>query len=275
MSKFDSLIKEEHPLKQPSGAIYMRDYQDIKDGRWGPQSIYKYIDMESFIKCILNNNIRFVQPTEWPDKYEQHFYTANYKNITKNQDLTPKFWACCFTTNKISEASWKVYTHGKQGLGIRCVKLRLNRKKMRESIMKDDSIKNLYEGFINYSLSDYEIQHLHCRKANGHKEFFRGGFSLKKYLSLMFIKRDAFKYEEEFRYMITKDKNVADHKTIKEIFVHIDWPYVIEGIEVDSGCGQDEIIFLEDNLKKTNIGVNILKSKLYEDPIEKPITIQK
>ena len=32
--------------------------------------VYKYQNLESALLCLKNKNIRFVQPSEWEDKYE-------------------------------------------------------------------------------------------------------------------------------------------------------------------------------------------------------------
>ncbi len=234
--------------------------------------------MDTAIKCLSKNELRFSQPTVWPDKWEQRFYTADYSNVTNDPNVTPKFWACCFTKNKISEAAWKVYNYGKQGIASRCVNFKLKKVAIREQILrKDNNIKNVYEGFMDYSLSDYEIKALHgdagVHSIHYYKVFECGSFDLEKYLSLMMLKRQAFYYEGEFRFMITpkEDEELKKDET-KDI--HIDWASVIEGVEVGSDCSEVEVSIFECALKKAGIKCEVKKETLFVAPDNTPIIIR-
>ena len=58
------------------------------------KTVYKYMDFETAIICLTSSSIRFVEPTEWYDKYEGRFYNANYIRICKDTYLTPILYAC-------------------------------------------------------------------------------------------------------------------------------------------------------------------------------------
>ena len=257
------------PLKEFES--YKRSYTLIEENhpRLKMRKLYKYMDLETALRCLKNKSIRFVQPSEWPDKYERHFYHADYSALTQNVDITPRLWACCFTTCKMSEASWNTYRYGKQGLGNKCVKFQVSRSKFRDFLRKDKRVKYTYEGFMDYSLSDYEIQHLHLRTSDYYKSIFSQPFTLGKYLSLLLLKRSAFNYENEFRFLFTLNKDIED----KAIYISIDWGELIEKIEVDKDMTDMELDVLKRYLSSANVPGNIIasitRSNLYDDPLER------
>ena len=97
------IVKSIKRLKTASNCYYIGD-------RKKQMYMYKYMDIETAIKCLKGRNIMFVEPILWPDKYESRFYTANYSKIVKDfNNITPKLYACCFTFSRASEAAWKTY----------------------------------------------------------------------------------------------------------------------------------------------------------------------
>lgn len=260
------------PLEEFSS--YSKSFKliDLDDPKMKVRSLFKYMDLETAIICLKNGSIRFVQPSEWPDKYERHFYNADYSNVTNNLNVTPRIWACCFTTNKMSEASWNTYRYGKKGLGSKCVKFQLSRSKFRAMIRKDARLSYTVEGLMNYSLNDYDIQHLHLKSSKYYAEVFAQDFTLNKYLSLLLLKRSAFNYENEFRFMIVSNLIAAD---IPNIYIDVDWGSLIEKVEIDRDATDIEIEILKSYLKRSGVGNDVIEStkrvKLYDDPVEKVI----
>lgn len=232
------------------------------------RNLYKYIDLDSFLKCLTEGTIRLVQPSESPDKYERHFYNADYSQITMEPNLIPRIWACCFTTRKISEAAWNTYRYGKQGLGNKCVKLKVSRSKFRNFLRKDKRVQCTYEGFMDYTVTDYDIQHLHLRSSPQYDSIFSQPFSVRTFLSLLLLKRSAFNYESEFRFLLSLKESVND----TEIFIKIKWDELIEKIEVDKDMSDMELDVLKTYLRLANVPENIIdtvtRSNLYNDPIE-------
>lgn len=234
------------------------------------RNLYKYMDFETALICLSKKSVRLVQPSTWPDKYERHFYNADYSNLTTDPTIVPKVWACCFTTSKMSEASWNTYRYGKQGLEHRCVKFQISRSKFREFLRKDKRINSIFEGLMDYSISDYDIQHLHLKKSRLYDSCFGRPFTIDAYLSLLLLKRAAFNYENEFRFMVTQNNVAASEDCI---FINIDWGILIESVEVDKDASDTEIEVLKTYLKNAGVSAKVIDTcarvKLYDDPIEK------
>ena len=129
-----------------------------------------------------------------------------------------------------------------------CVKIVIDRKKFSKELCKYNKRSyRIYEGLVDYGMSDYQILHLHEKKISGktnidHQLFFGTRFKLDNYLSLLLIKRDIFDYEKEFRYfMIPSSTIVAD-----KIYPEIDWPKIIDYVEVDIHYPDKDFKLLKD-----------------------------
>lgn len=228
--------------------------------------IYKYLSLESVLICLEKGEIRFQQPSEWPDKYESLFYNANYDRLGVGEELHPRLFACCFTTKKMSEAAWKVYSYNKNGLAHRCVKLGINLDKLRtafDNYAKQYGFK-VYECMIDYSLEDEEIITLHKRSNPHYPELFEDFSDVGSYLSLLSIKRKAFSYESELRFFLVPD-DCKKKMDVKED-VTLSYSYLIESIAIDGGCTEMEKSILEVYSKKHGIDVEVKTEKLYYCP---------
>lgn len=263
------IIKPLEEFSSYSDSFRLIDHENPK---FYVRSLFKYMDLETAIICLKNKSIRFVQPSEWPDKYERHFYNADYSNVTNDIRVTPRIWACCFTTNKMSEASWNTYRYGKNGLGNKCVKFQLSRTKFRAMLRKDKRFLYTVEGLMNYSLSDYDIQHIHLKSSQYYNQIFMPPFTIDKYLSLLLIKRSAFNYENEFRFMVASRTLTPD---TPQIFVKVDWSSLIEKVEIDKDATDIEIEILKKYLEVAGVTKDVIENtkrvKLYDDPSEKVI----
>ena len=121
---------------------------------------------------------------------------------------------------------------------------------------------------MDYTVTDYDIQHLHLRSSPQYDSIFSQPFSVRTFLSLLLLKRSAFNYESEFRFLLSLKESVND----TEIFIKIKWDELIEKIEVDKDMSDMELDVLKTYLRLANVPENIIdtvtRSNLYNDPIE-------
>lgn len=234
------------------------------------------MDLESAIISLTKGTIRFVEPYTWPDKFEGRFYNASYVQVEGASGNTPPVLACCLTHAPVNEASWKVYSSGKTGIGSRCVQFKINKKAFREAIAKSAKGFALYEGMVNYELDDYNILHLHERYSSVGTEkelfleFFKD-FDLASYLSLLLIKRQAFRHEQELRYFLVPGENEMDLKGdfgAKDLSVC--WTDFLEDVKISEDCTDTELVVLTNVLRLQNIMIEPKRQYIYaadEDPI--------
>lgn len=223
---------------------------------------YKYLNLESALLCLKNKNIRFVQPSEWEDKYEGRFYQASYAMLDVQEQVHPSLYACCFTTRKMSEAAWKVYSYGKKGLAHRCVKFGLNIEKLRDALNEYAEKKqfDVYESVMSYSLDDDEIKNLHKKKSPYYSELF-DGFDLDSFLSLLSIKRKAFSHECELRYFLVPKNNTLMQK---QEFILLPYKDLVVDVKIAEDASDMELEVLKTYCNNIGIDVNLIaKEQLY------------
>lgn len=222
--------------------------------------VYKYQNLESALLCLKNKNIRFVQPSEWEDKYEGRFYQASYAMLDVQEQVHPLLYACCFTTRKMSEAAWKVYSYGKKGLAHRCVKFGLNIERLRDAlnVYAEKKQFDVYESVMSYSLDDDEIKNLHKKKSPYYSELF-DGFDLDSFLSLLSIKRKAFSHECELRYfLVPKNKSLMQ----KQEFIQLPYKELVVDVKIAEDASDMELEVLKTYCANIGIDVNLIEKEL-------------
>lgn len=256
------------------GAIRIQYIGEMPKGNF----LYKYMDLESALCSLENNNLRFVEPTKWDDQYEGRFYNAKYyadkaKHYEISSGLTPFLYASCFTTKRENEAAWVIYSHNKKGLASRCVEFRLNRRKLFDQLsdfafskFHNGKYASLFFGRVMYE-NKFEIDNIHNSTigAEGrdntyyHKYFDK--FSLECYLNLLLLKRVAFEHEQEIRVFIIppdyetktktrRNKNGKFARGEAPLFedVPMCWGDLIEEVRIDKKCSKYEKKLLQNKL---------------------------
>ena len=204
--------------------------------------VYKYMTIETFLVSLYAKTWRFFEPNKWNDKFEQRFYCADYKNIGM-EHMTPQLFATCVTREKNSEAAWKVYSHG-QGLGSHCVQLELDIDKLRIELNKNDL--KIAEMYVEYNEEKFILELHNKNKSKAYEAYF-SSFSLKKFLKLLTLKRNAYKYENEIRlFAIPKgnaSRSIGNDSQSKDLA--IDWSKVIRKVRIDEACTDAELISIQ------------------------------
>lgn len=204
--------------------------------------VYKYMTIETFLVSLYAKTWRFFEPNKWNDKFEQRFYCADYKNLGMEY-MTPQLFATCVTREKNSEAAWKVYSHG-QGLGSHCVQLELDIDKLRIELNKNDL--KIAEMYVEYKEEKFILELHNKNKSKAYEAYF-SSFSLKKFLKLLTLKRNAYKYENEIRlFAIPKgnaSRSIGNDSQSKDLA--IDWSKVIRKARIDEACTDAELISIQ------------------------------
>lgn len=102
------------------------------------------------------------------------------------------------------DASWRVYA----GSSAKSVRVSFEQKTLMD-VLEDFADKNGYEvyiGKVDYTFEKKDIKNLCKPSFPLHHKYFPCPMSREHYLSLMLLKRKAFKYENEVRIFLVKDK---------------------------------------------------------------------
>ena len=215
--------------------------------------IYKYMNMENALNSLQDNYLYFQVPSEWEDRFEKWLYEADYSQLPNGSTFSPKIYACCFTLSKECEAAWNTYTYGnKTGLASRGVQFVLHRKKLRKCFEKYASSQastTFYEGKVNYKYSRFLIENMHKPSTNEtintlHNLYFNN-FYKSKYLFALLLKRPAFEYENEIRFLL-EDMTDCKKDANRSKIVQINWSDIIVRIIIDESCTDlEQTIFRE------------------------------
>lgn len=204
----------------------------------GKVFIYRYMPFSVFIKCLCTKTFRFNEPSQWPDQFESRFYNATYSS-PKNDLIPHKVFAFCTTAKRDCEPSWSIYASNEP-----TIQIKINRSKWLSSLNKWNKDKKnskftIYESKVNYDLKEAHIAVIHkpnfvnkknnLQKTKGYDILFKN-FDLDSYLSLLLLKRMAYSYEDEIRYMIVQQhKEEIDSKDEKYLDLPIfDFDFIKE-----------------------------------------------
>ena len=165
-------------------------------------TVFKYMPLGRFVESVENKVLVFVSPEKWYDPFEQLYYGIDCSaNGYHTEDI-----ACMCVSEKSStneDASWRVYSEA-------------NSKTVRISIEQDNLLQLLddyataqgyevYIGKVNYSFEKQAIRNLHKVSSPHYNDYFPAIMKVEHYLSLMLLKRAAFKYENEVRIFLVKN----------------------------------------------------------------------
>lgn len=252
MSKVDSI--KAHSMELPLKAFMFRSYPGVwylsdskVDGNCPlkVRYLYKYMSLDGLRKT-LTSGIRFREPVEWMDGFEKRFYSADYSSLSASYK-PEKVFACCFTTNKNSEASWKayldivgLYNSLKEGINLSeesftIARLKLDRAALRSELSKSlrGSSSYVYECPVQY-VSSHSINNCHIPDIPGAKSlhdslFEKGVFNNDSFLSLLSMKRkEVFEYENEVRYFYIP----YEEENITEKLFLLDWTKIIKQVSL-------------------------------------------
>ena len=128
----------------------------------------------------------------------------------------------------------------------------------------------IYEGDILY-LYENELNGLHTSKSPHFANLFRP-FTDANYYSLLLLKRPAFQYEGEVRFLFV-DEN--DNKRVKEgdtSLIDLVWKNCVVEIKVDEHCCEEEVEFLKKILQDN--GIEVVPKKFALNKKQKKISVK-
>ena len=254
--------------------------------------IFKYIDRKNFVDYVNKQfkktnekgfSLCFQQLSQWKDPYESRFYDADYSLLNSAFDIDKhrKLYACCFAADKDSEPSWKMYVSedNKDDKKV-CIQLRINFKALLDYLNYyiTDKLNGEYVlvvGRVTYKNKGF-INKLHRpdEKGNSYSSYF-GSFNFTKYLKLLMLKREAYKYEDEIRmFLIPRRDDIINDNLVISIPTTCPadkpnrkkWGSVVDKVIFDPNSKDDELDDYYQKLSKFGIErKNYVRSDLYDD----------
>ena len=175
------------------------------------ESIYKYLPLKYLKADITKSRITFVSPNTWEDTFETRYYKLKHYN-SKLAFLEPTLFCMCLTSKQATneDAFWRRYATQNDDL----IKVHYNIKELFRILEAFATKHNaeIYAGEVIYT----DKTSIELITPTKNKIFFPKPFELKHYLSLMSLKRRAFRYENEVRIFVVFNKDNDLNDTIVE-----------------------------------------------------------
>jgi hypothetical protein len=154
--------------------------------------LYRIVSFDRAVQLFEREELHFAHPSSWADPYEVRLQHA----------ASHQLFGQCWCTRGVSDAMWRIYstTH----LGVR---ISTSTKKLREALTP--RVKAL--GFaLRMDQVNYESQHNINAEIRAIRDDLKDNFTTDRAMDALFIKRDAFDHEAEYRAVICNPKGTED-----------------------------------------------------------------
>lgn len=204
--------------------------------------IYRTISVERLLQMFEEKANVVVRPSLWDDTFENLALSSKFELNGKHGDFGFKddLYGQCWTLHSASDAIWRIYSQGTNG-----VRIRSTVGKVFDSLAKNSQFGTVGEthiGRVSY-LTDRELNHF----AETH--FLNGNMNGRSVAETLTIKRKAFSHEKEVRLIYQSDNRLNDpivrysidpHSLIDQIMLHpqlkpVDARVLKSGIEQELG----------------------------------------
>lgn len=257
--------------------------------------LYKYMSFEQFVDMIENKRLYLTHIKEWEDTHEgaailheemQYLKEKGYSGKLREneqyvliEDIINRIYAQSWgKNNSESDAMWRIYSSNRTG-----VRIKVRREMITHEINKIVESNAIYqcfkEGDVEYieSMKDIDFSKYYTETKIEDTNITQKNLDCG---GLCFYKRDAFRHEEEYRYVLDYEKNrdkefKIDFKNIISslksynyppvIYYNIEYDYIDE-ILLDPRAAKYFVETFEaycNNRNLSNYGIVFQQSSLY------------
>lgn len=214
--------------------------------------IYRYFPLHRIIQLIQSRSIPLVHPAQWWDPLEQAWSEQSYQTVRRLAKKT--LYGTCWTLGARNDALWQIYSRTAPAVRIRS-RVGLLLDAMRSEVLSGGK---LHAGKVRYcDESELNLLAQELQRATLKKDV--GRFVVKGLMH----KRQAFKFEDEFRVIWVKSG--VDRR--KFIDVPIDTTRLIDQIRIDPRLDEDLTGHLASALRLLSGIADVSRSSLAESPI--------
>ncbi len=226
-----------------------------------PLTVYRYMQYRWAKELILSKKVAFKNPQKWEDPFERRFVCGDYKAV----GFAPKQMACLCVTTEHGENEAAFWRSFDPNANRDMVQLTLDFGVLLKAL--DDFAREhnaiVYVEACDYSYTSDEL------KSSGENLFLKNvqEFDDNSFIKLMGLKRRAFKYEKELRFIIYGDNLPFDGD-----FVNV--PYTGRLVRALKVCPNPDVgaflstdgiaTALRDFYKEKNVAIKVEQSRLYD-----------
>ncbi|SOZ14444.1 conserved hypothetical protein [Cupriavidus taiwanensis] len=215
--------------------------------------LYRIMDFARVVQIFEREELYFASPTTWDDPYEQRI---------KHQKSHALF-AQCWCQLGISDAMWRIYSQNGLGVRISTTKAKL------KAIVKE-GVKSRGYRWRGCEVEYMSQSELNVAARNIAQEL-RSGFDITRAADMLYLKRDAFRHESEWRATLYCPDQTPDAQK-KGITVQVDPHNLIDRILLDPRAPDELVSAFKFYFKrKLKFQGDVVRSVLYKSP--KPIEV--
>ncbi|ENJ5962792.1 DUF2971 domain-containing protein [Vibrio parahaemolyticus] len=224
------------------------------------QKIYRVFSYDRFEQLINDQELVLVKPSMWEDPFENFFFKAavdcGNNEVATLDNLAKDWYGQCWTTEKDTDAMWRIYSHDKQGVRV------------------STTIRKLFEPIFN-SREDYRGLCYFIGKVNYWSESDIFGFlsnitftSLAmggqndNFAELLCIKRPEFSHEHEVRLLANDFDETRGSNGLYRI--PFDTDLLLDEICIDPRLSSVDANDLMTKIKALGVKTQIIQSPLYK-----------
>jgi hypothetical protein len=216
--------------------------------------LYRILNFHHVVQIFERGELHFAHPSSWADPYETRLV---------HQD-SHKIFAQCWCSKGVSDAMWRIYSPNQ--LGIR---ISTSTRKLRQALEKEVARQGmmLRIGDVNY-MSPFKFD----EKAKEIHSELAASFDLRKATDLLFVKREAFNHESEYRAIILAPN--ADRELVEQgLKIKVDPRKLIDNILIDPRAPDELsnalVFYFKEKIEFTK---RVERSVLYKSPT--PLVIE-
>lgn len=200
------------------------------------------------VQLFEQQELFFAHPSSWQDPYETRLiHQENHK-----------IYAQCWCSKGVSDAMWRIYSPNHLG-----VRISTSTKKLRQALER--AKKQAHFDFRMGDVSYISQSNLNKKARALHVELAHS-FDISKTIELLYIKREAFDHETEYRVVLTEHE-AEPEQIIKGLRVAINPMQLIDSILIDPRAPDELAAALAYYFKeKLGFKKKVQRSVLYKTP---------
>lgn len=219
--------------------------------------IYRVFSRQRFLELIITKKNSLVKPSMWEDPFENAFLQCT-AIMEKGEEaslerIRAKWYGQCWTTERDTDAMWRIYSHNKDGVRVKTTVGKIIRALWGHH-KNTHFASSCFVGKVEYKTKE-DIEEFLSKSYVQH--FLLNGRSLAKTL---LMKRREFRHEEEVR-ILFQDIN---HETDRNIYQYpIELNNILEEVTLDPRANSEDVEMLAALLSEQGISAPVNKSNLY------------
>lgn len=222
--------------------------------------VFRIFSLEKFLTSLNSNSLFFVKPHLFEDPYEGFLLKKIIKNSERKlSDFLPcSYFVQCWTLHKESSLMWTAYAPNKDGIMLETTLRQL----VELRNLLNDHVSDVFLGRITY-LKQEEIFSM----------FSRSQVESKRDLSALvvnslFVKREAFKEENEFRIVLQNNTTNLDNIQFSKVGFNLTqqnlFKMIVNKVILDPRMTITQVREITKLIERFELEVHIVQSDLYQ-----------